>query len=62
MKIIKKYNLPNQICKCCGCEAKISWRDLEYDYCSCKRDVWRCPLCRETNIINFKEIKHEETN
>lgn len=62
MKIIKKYKLPNQVCECCGCEVKISWRDLTFNHLSCKRNVWKCPLCKEINIIKFKEKENEETN
>ena len=59
MKVIKKNKLPNQTCIDCECEVKISWKDLQIDHCSCRRNLWKCPLCNATNLVKFKEEEND---
>lgn len=66
MKIVKKSEIKEQVCKCCKSIVKVKHRDLRYEpkqYDPISYDYvtkWRCPLCRHDNIINLSMYNNYE--
>lgn len=54
MKVISKKPIPTQTCKGCGSIVKIGYRDLKDDGISLSKIGWICPLCKTSQIVNFK--------
>lgn len=46
MKIIRKPNIINQVCKVCGTEVEITHKEI-------KRKSWKCPFCSTKNAVSF---------
>lgn len=57
MKIINKKPIPKQICKCCGAEVEIDYKDLKYNGMAMANTDWRCPLCKTTQNVLFMSIE-----
>jgi hypothetical protein len=57
MKIIYKSIIPIQKCYLCKSEFKLKHKDLKHDLISLNFAIWRCPLCKETQKVDWGENK-----